>query len=159
MKDQKKPNKKLEKYKIYKKIFEASSQIECVHCEETISANAFKTHMKKCPRSEESFATQSLPPIKVEISHSNTFIDEVDCYRYREYELSIEYRETNYRIKRGLILFLTLYDNLEDHFPSLRMPKVPEVFETHPDDRKYLKEEGVYAEDITGPLQVLMQFF
>lgn len=39
--------KKLSKYKKYKDIFEASAQIECIHCEKTISSNAFRNHMKK----------------------------------------------------------------------------------------------------------------
>lgn len=152
--------KKLSKYKKYKDIFEASAQIECIHCEKTISSNAFRNHMKKWPTQEDSiFSVAGLPPLDVNFVNSRIKTDENDAYRYREYEIKVDYRDQVYTIKKRINLFLTLYDNLEQHFPSLQMPTVPELFESYPEDRQLLKEEGVYSYDFTGSMTELLQYF
>lgn len=77
-----KAKEKLEEYKIYKKIFDSSSQIECVHCEETISANGFKTHLKKCPPPKDHPNSQTLLPLSMKISGFSVLQDENDNYEF-----------------------------------------------------------------------------
>lgn len=100
-----------------------------------------------------------LPPLDVNFVNSRIKTDENDAYRYREYEIKVDYRDQVYTIKKRINLFLTLYDNLEQHFPSLQMPTVPELFESYPEDRQLLKEEGVYSYDFTGSMTELLQYF
>ncbi|CAI2378647.1 unnamed protein product [Moneuplotes crassus] len=147
---------KLKGYKIYQKIFESSSKIQCVHCEDFISANAFKNHLTKCPSLQ---TDSSLPPLKVELTNSNIRCDEIDGYSYREYILNVDYRGKEYKIRPRINLFLRLYDSLDDHFPSLKFPEVPEIFALHPEDRQAYKEAGHYANDLSEDLQGLLLFF
>ena len=148
---------RLEKFMIYEKIFESSSQIEWVHCKELITANAFKSHMKIWPPQQE--MGLSLPPLKLKLVSSNLTTDEKDGYKLREYVIEVDYRKREYKVTKRINLFLGLYDSLEDHFPSLKMPDVPELFELHWDDRHLLKEEGVYADDFSDPIIELLKFF
>ena len=113
--------------------------------------------MRKCPPQEEK--DDSLPPLSLTLVSSGLNRDEKENYDLREYTLKVDYRNREYRVTKRINLFLTLYDNLEDHFPSLKMPEVPDLFITYPDDRSALKQEGIYANDYTDALILLLQFF
>ena len=101
----------------------------------------------------------SAPQIKLDFLSSKTKFDPKDGYKFREYEIKVNYRDKTYIITKKINLFLTLYDNLEQHFPGIQLPQVPDVFESLPEDRALLKEEGVYGYDYSGSMKELLTFF
>lgn len=162
--DAQKINQKLEekllKYRNYKVILDSAARIECVHCNEKIVPNAFTKHMKICPPQSEVYMLQKrLPPLKLDFQGMAVKTDAQNDYEYSEYEIVVEYRNRKYKIFKKINLFLTLYDNLEQHFPGLQLPPVPDLFNAYPDERSLLKEEGVYAYDYSESMVKLLQFF
>ena len=149
---------KLGKYRKYKKIIESASLIQCMHCDQKIKPKEFTKHMQVCPPQEDPFLMQQ-KPLNLEILEVKKLTDEEMGYAYCEYEIGVDYRERNYVVRKKINLFLTLYDNLEQHFPGLQMPQVPEIFNTYGDDRQQLKEEGFYAENYSEELSKLLNFF
>ena len=116
------------KQKIYKKAFKLASKIECEYCKKSMEPKNFVEHIKKCPPQEEQFGLQqNLIPLKVEFKRWMTKIDEEKDYEYSEYELYIFYRNIKYRISKKINLFISLVENLEQHFPGMIIPQLPDI--------------------------------
>ena len=151
---------KNERFRMYKSMFKLASKIECDFWKKNMTPKLFTEHIKSCPPKENPFGTQNtLPPLKVEFISFDVNSDLEKNYVYGEYELEVYYRDTSYRIFKKINLFISLVDNLEQHFPGLTIPPMPDLFFADDEERSEMKEEGVYAEDYTSILRNLMHFF
>lgn len=91
---------KLQNVRLYKKIIESSTKIECKHCEVLIKPDDFPKHMTICPPPEVNpFEMQNqMAPLNMEIVGTTLKIDQDQGYEYLEYEIQIDYRECNWNV-------------------------------------------------------------
>ena len=151
---------KNDKSKTYKNMFKLASKIEWDYWKKNMTPKLFSDHVKSCPPKESPFGAQNtLIPLKIDFISFDVNSDLEKNYVYGEYELEINYRDVSYNVIKKINLFIGLVDNLEQHFPGLTIPPLPDVFFADDDERAEMKEEGIYAEDYTEILKNLMHFF
>lgn len=126
-----------------------------------MSPKLFMEHVKTCPPQQENKFSlhQQLIPLNIEIVSADVKSNDDENYEYSEYELNVSYRGISYQITKKINLFIGLFDSLDQHFPGLQMPPLPDIFNASDEERGQMKEDGMYSMDYSESLQNLLNCF